>query len=115
MSKQSEELERLKRIRQQQISARDPTLRDKRFHGTISARRKASKYTWRDMLKDMQLKWTWMFAGGLIGLVFGLVFASAIEAAWADYAGIFMILMGIALGRLLGAVMDWRNDDWGKR
>ncbi|HJW83998.1 MAG TPA: hypothetical protein VJ754_06810 [Anaerolineae bacterium] len=115
MPKQPDEIDRFMRIRDRQLNARDPLAKEKQFHGRISARAKNRKYTLKDALKDMQSKWVWMFVGGLIGLLLGLGFSYALPGEWADYAGIFMIFVGMALGRLVGAAVDWRSDDWSRR
>lgn len=115
MRKESEEIERLKRLRDRQIGARDPTIKDKQLHHTISARRKADRYTLKDAVKELQSKWTWMIGGAVIGLAFGVVFSSAIPGEWADVAGYFMIFAGAVVGRAVGAAVDSRSDDWGKR
>jgi hypothetical protein len=115
MGKQDNEIKRIQRIRDRQISARDPTAKDREFYGEVSARRKNARYSFKDALKDMQSKWTWMFAGGIIGLIAAIVFAMAVRTSWAQLVALVMIFAGLVIGRLLGAVMDWRNDDWTKR
>jgi len=57
MPKQQDEIDRLMRIRDRQLDARDPLAKEKQFH----------------------------------------------------------IFVGMALGRLVGAAVDWRSDDWSRR
>ena len=115
MPTEQDEIERLKRIRDRQISARDPTIKEKQYHARLSTKARNRKYTFKDALKDIQSKWMWMFVGGFIGFAFGLVFSYAIPETWADYAGLFMIGVGAAVGRLVGTAVDWRSDDWGRK
>ena len=115
MGNPNDELERIKRIRDQQISQRDPRMREKAFYGQISQRRRSRKLTFRGVIKDFQAKWLWMLLGGLIGVVVAVLFAWLIQAKWAEYIGYVIVFAGIVIGRLLGAVMDWRDDDWDKK
>ncbi|HLF26945.1 MAG TPA: hypothetical protein VJG32_11460 [Anaerolineae bacterium] len=115
MSKSNDELERLRRIREQQLRARDPTVKDKAFYGTVSARRKHDKLTLGGILKDFEHKWTWMFAGGILGLIIALVLAATVKATWVPLVAGAIIFAGLVVGRVLGAVMDWRNDDWQRK
>jgi len=115
MSRQQDELERLRRIREQQLRARDPTVKDKAFYGRVSARRKQDKLTLGGILKDFEAKWLWMFAGGIIGLVAAVVLVLTVTAEWAPLVAVAIIFAGLAIGRLLGAVMDWRDDDWQRK
>jgi hypothetical protein len=115
MSNPNDELERIKRIRDQQISQRDPRARDKAFYGQISQRRRSRKLTFQSVIKDFQAKWLWMLLGGLIGAVVAVLFTGMVQAKWAEYIGYVIVLAGIVIGRFLGAVMDWRDDDWDKK
>ena len=115
MGNPNDELERIKRIRDQQISQRDPRMRDKAFYGQISQRRRGRKLTFQSVIKDFQAKWLWMLLGGLIGAVVAVLFTWMIQAKWAEYIGYVIVFAGIVIGRLLGTVMDWRDDDWDKK
>jgi hypothetical protein len=115
MRNEKDEIERLKRLRQQQISARDPTAKDKAYYGMVSRRARPGKLTLGGVLKDFESKWTWMFAGGIIGLILAVLIVVAVKASWAPLAAGAVIFAGFAIGRLLGAVMDWRNDDWERK
>jgi len=115
MGNPNEELERVKRIRDQQISQRDPRARDKAFYGQISQRRRGRKLTFQSVIKDFQAKWLWMLLGGLIGAVVAVLFTWMIQAKWAEYIGYVIVFAGIVIGRVFGTVMDWRDDDWDKK
>jgi hypothetical protein len=115
MSRHNDELEQLRRIREQQLRARDPTLKDKAFYGKVSARRKGERLTLASILKDLEAKWTWMFAGGIIGGIIALVVALTVKADWAPIVALVIVFAGLVIGRLLGAVMNWRSDDWQRK
>jgi hypothetical protein len=39
----------------------------------------------------------------------------AFKATWAEYVGYGLVLFGIVLGRIFGAIRDWGDEDWDKR
>ena len=114
MSRQNEELERIKRIRDQQLVARDPRARDHALQ-QVRARRQSKKLTVRNILADFTAKWTWMVVGGAIGAVLAIVVNLVFKATWAEYVGYGLILFGMVVGRILGAIRDWGDEDWDKR
>ena len=114
MSRQNDELERIKRIRDQQLAARDPRARDHALQ-QVRARRQSKKLTVRNILADFTAKWTWMVVGGAIGAVLAIVVNLVFKATWAEYVGYGLILFGMVVGRILGAIRDWGDEDWDKR
>ncbi len=115
MSRQNDELERFKRIRDQQLAARDPRSRDRALQAKVRARRHIKKLTVKNLLSDFTAKWTWMVAGGVIGAALAIVVNLVFKAAWAEYVGYGLVLFGIVVGRLFGAIRDWGDEDWDKR
>ena len=115
MSRQSDELERIKRIRDQQLAARDPHARDRAVQAKVRARRQVKKLTFKNLLADFAAKWTWMVTGGVIGAVLAIVVNLVFKATWAEYVGYGLVLFGIVVGRVLGAVRDWGDEDWDKK
>ena len=115
MSQRNDELERIKRIRDQQLRDRDPSARDKAFHQQLGARRRGKKFTLQGLISDFQAKWMWMLGGAVIGIVLALVFTQLIKTSWAEYVGYFIVLFCIVMGRLFGAIRDWGDEDWGRK
>jgi hypothetical protein len=115
MSRPNDELERIKRIRDQQLAARDPRARDRAVQERVRARRQTRKLTFKNLLADFTAKWTWMVTGGIIGAILAIVVHLIFKAAWAEYVGYGLILFGIVVGRVLGSVRDWGDEDWDKR
>ena len=68
MGRQNDELERIKRIRDQQLAARDPTHATGSLQAKVRARRQIKKLTFKNLLSDFTAKWTWMVQVGLSGL-----------------------------------------------
>lgn len=108
------ELERLKRLRDQQISTRyDPDGKKARYEKISVQRRQGSKVTWSSVLKDVPAKVWWSLIGGLIGLVFTLIILRLPGApAYAIYIGLGGIVFGLVIGFILGKARDSGKEDW---
>jgi len=115
MSRQDDEIERLRRLRDRQLADRDPHAKDKRFYQDVSHRRKGKKFSLSNIVADFQAKWTWMLVGGIIGAVAALAMVLVFKEKWAEYVGYGFIVFGIVMGRLFGAVRDWGDEDWGRK
>lgn len=117
MSQEDREVERLRRLRERQLDARDPRHADRRREAIVS-RRPRETFSIRRELRSLPAKVTWMFWGGVIGLFAGLFFSLvlflAFQVAWWEYVTTFMILFCAALGRLFGAAKDSGSEDWRK-
>jgi hypothetical protein len=108
-----DEIERIQRIRDQQIRARDPRARARKRHQKVSARYTEPTFSFQDLLKSIPAKWWGMIIGGMIGLIFAIVLNKAIEteASWMEYVWYGIVLFGIVLGRGVGAAVDWSEED----
>jgi hypothetical protein len=108
-----DEIERIQRIRDQQIRARDPRARDRKRQQKISARYREETFSFQDLLRSIPTKWWGMLIGGIIGLVLAIVLNKTIEteASWVEYVWYVIVLAGIVLGRGVGAAMDWSEED----
>jgi len=115
MGSQQDEIERLKRLRERQLSDRDPRKRDKRFQYRVS-QRPPKKLRFQEILKDIPSKWWGMIIGGVLGLALAIVLHLAMgeKAPWIQYVGIILFLGLVVLGRLLGAAVSWREEDHDK-
>ncbi len=115
MSKE-EELERIRRIRDSQISARHPMRREaKHVQRRAAQLREGNPYTWKDVLQDIKARWVWMVGGGLVGLAIGLVFMQMITDWWAPFVTLILALFGMVAGRVIGMLIDRGHDDyWGR-
>jgi hypothetical protein len=115
MGRQEDELERIRRIRDEQIATRDPRAKERKFYGDVSRRRKARHFTLKSFIADLQAKWTWMLIGGIVGAIAAIVVIQVFRTQWAEYAGLVIIVFGVVVGRLMGAVRDWGDEDWGRK
>ncbi len=53
--------------------------------------------------------------GALIGLLVAVVINIMVQAQWAQIVGGILIVFGLVAGRVMGAVRDWGNEDWGRK
>ncbi len=113
MSNRNDEIERIQRIRDQQVRARDPRARDRKRQQKVSARYKEETFSFQDLLKSIPTKWWGMIIGGIIGLVFAIVLNKVVEteASWMEYVWYVIVFFGVAIGRGVGAAMDWSEED----
>ena len=111
MSGQNDELKRLKRIRDQQIRARDPSVKQKKLQHTISTRRRKSvrKLSFIDILREVSYKVKGTLIGFIIGLLIFLILPYLVDTSWIDYVGIGAILFLTILGFSLGQALDARD------
>ena len=111
------ELERLKRLRDQQIATRyDPDQKKARYNQISVQRRKGSRVTARSVLKDVPDKVWWSLMGGLIGLVFTVILMRLPEApSYALTIGLAGIAFGLVVGFVLGKARDSGKEDWGPK
>ena len=112
MSDRDSEIERIRRIRDRQLSARDPGKRERKFQQKISGRHR-KQLTFGEALRDLSGKVWGMIIGAIIGLVFAVVLNLAIETetSWVQWVGYITVFAGVAIGRVLGAALDWRDED----
>lgn len=113
MSNRNDEIERIQRIREQQIKARDPRAHHRKFQQKISARHRKETFSLQDILTNIPTKWWGMIIGGIVGLIVAILFNKAIEteASWMEYVGYVIVFAGIVLGRGVGAALDWSEED----
>jgi len=113
MGYQESEQERLKRLRDQQIRARDPLVKKRKVGRMVAAqqkrKRKGERFI-RDAVGDVSNKVKGVYIGALLGLVIMLVLPMIMESNIANILGIAAIPFLIILGVIIGASFDWRDD-----
>jgi len=114
MSEQ-DEIERLRRLREQQIGARDPTAKARR-HYEIVGNRPRPTFSLVEEIKLLPAKVTWVFYGAVIGLIAGIAIGLVVDMMFkfgcAGYLAIFLMLWGGIVGRILGKARDSGREDW---
>lgn len=69
----------------------------------------------KSIILDFPAKWQFMIIGALIGLLVALVINIVVQDQWAQIAGGVLIVFGLVAGRVMGAIRDWGNEDWGRK
>jgi hypothetical protein len=115
MPKNNDELERLKRLRDQQIRTRyDPNEKKARYEQISYQKRQSTKVTGRSVLKDIPNKVWWALGGGAIGLLFFFIITRIPGMpAYGPLIGVGGIVFGLVIGWLFGAARDSGRGDWG--
>ncbi len=111
MPTSDDEIRRLQRIRDQQLAARVPSAKRDKYFKEYHARHKSRKpMSLKEIFYVFNNKWRGLFIGVLLGLVVWLVLPLAGEFAWRNWAGLGAIVILGAVGVLVGASFDWRDD-----
>ncbi len=117
MPTNNDEIERLKRLREQQIRTRyDPNEKKAKYEKISYQRRQGTKVTGRSVLKDIPDK-VW---GALVGVGIGLLFFIIITSlpgmpSYGPLIGLGGIVFFAVIGWFVGSVRDWGKDDWGPK
>jgi hypothetical protein len=113
MNRQDDEIERIRRIRDRQLQLRDPTAKERRVQKRVAARYSPQKLTLAETIREIPGRWLGMILGGVIGILLGILFDLLIgtDDWWVRYVPYVIAFAGVALGRMLGAVLDWREQD----
>jgi hypothetical protein len=113
MSYQDDERERLRRLRDRQIRARDPKKGEKKLMGHVARRRgrRQQKVTFAEMVRELPHKWRGLFFGVIIGMfIWLLLHLFSIESMLVDLVGLLAIVLLAFLGFALGRAFDVRDE-----
>ncbi len=115
MPTSNDEIERLKRLREQQIKTRyDPNEKKAKYEQISYQRRQGTKVTGRDILKDIPDQVWWSLFGGIIGLVFFAIVVSLPGIpSYGSLIGLAGIVFGLVVGWVLGKARQSGKEDWG--
>ena len=117
MPTNNDEIERLKRLREQQIKTRyDPNEKKAKYEQISYQRRQGTKVTGRSVLKDIPYKVWWALAGGLVGVLFFVIITNLPGMpTYGPLIGLGGIVFFTVIGWVMGAARDSGNDDWGPK
>jgi len=113
MSGNSQEQERLRRLRERQLADRDPHLKQRQFqHVSAQREKRLSKqsYSLGKMWEDIPYVWKGFFYGLLIGLVVFLVIPTFWISPWAFPIALIALVVIIMFGSLVGRAIDTREN-----
>lgn len=116
MAKQEDEIQRLIRIRDQQVQARDPLKKQKRLNREVARRHRqaADSFSYDRTIGEMFSSLSHRLRGGIYGLLLGtvatVVITLTIQESWAPVAGLVLFFLFPLIGLIIGAAFDWRDN-----
>jgi uncharacterized membrane protein YraQ (UPF0718 family) len=105
--KLSPEQERLMRLRERQLSVRDPQEKQRKFQRMAASRERNRdvSVTIPEMWATIPQVWRWGLAGLVIGLIIAILLPRYWISPWANPAGIVaaigLLMMSVTIGRAL--------------
>lgn len=113
MSGNSQEQERLRRLRERQLADRDPHVKQRQFQRVSSQREKRlskQSYSLGKMWKDIPHVWKGFFYGLIVGLVVFLAIPLFWTSPWALTVSLLALVVIILFGILVGRAIDTREN-----
>ncbi|MGB7873528.1 MAG: hypothetical protein WBL25_04020 [Anaerolineales bacterium] len=113
MPADSQEQERLKRLRERQLADRDPLVKQRQFQRSTARREKRLKkqtYTLGKMWKDIPHVWKGFFYGLILGLVVFLVVPMLWLSPWAFPISLAAFVITVLFGIIVGRAIDTREN-----
>ena len=106
-----DEIERLQRLRDRQLQARDPSGKRSRYEVEYKRQNAARKgLTLRSIFNTFSNKLKGLFIGIIIGLIAWVLVSIFVDATWKDLAGFALAMLCALVGVALGASFDWRDN-----
>lgn len=107
-----QEQERLKRLRDRQISARDPLVKERKFQRDIAVKTKRMRkpFSFAKAWSDIPHIFKVPFYGLLLGIVVIFVLPMLWDSPYAILAGAGATLLFIIFGMVLGNSLDLRDN-----
>jgi VIT1/CCC1 family predicted Fe2+/Mn2+ transporter len=108
----NDEVERLKRLRDQQLRARDPQKKQKQLQHNISKRYRQSRepFSFKKFWQDVDQKWRGLLIGGFLGFLVLVLLPIFVDSAWTELIGIAVILFLMLMGFAIGQAADARDE-----
>ncbi len=111
MNDQQKEIERLRRLREKQLSARDPLKQTRRDMSGLTRREKQrAGFTFSKLYQEMDHKWQGLVIGFLIGLLIAVVVGLAVPTTTGAWIALLGLVIPPVFGFVFGASLDWRDD-----
>jgi hypothetical protein len=106
-----QELERLRRLRERQLTDRDPLVKQRQFQRASAQREKRLKkpYSLGKMWKDISYSWKGFFYGVVLGTLVLLIVPIFWISPWAIPCSASTIVVFAILGVMLGRAIDTRE------
>ena len=106
-----DEVERLRRLRDRQISLRDPGVKQRKVQHQVATRRRDSRepFKFSKIFTDVPKVITWTLAGLLLGIVVVIVLPYFMHTEWVTIASIAAAAVLTFFGAAFGQAIDTRN------
>lgn len=106
-----DEVERFRRIRDQQIQRRDPQIRQQKLQKNISRKRRSrlENFDFTRIFSDLPKLITGTLIGMLLGLLVLLILPYIIKADWVDLLGLAILGITTLFGAVFGRAIDARD------
>ena len=107
-----QEQERLKRLREKQLQARDPLVKQRQFQHSSSVKEKRMRKTfsmskaWKDIPHIVKMP----FYGLILGVIVIFTLPMLWNSPYAIYAGVGATLLFIVFGAIMGNSFDLRDE-----
>jgi hypothetical protein len=106
------EQDRLKRLRERQLTDRDPLVKQKHFQQTTAhkeRKERGKRYTLGEAWRTIPHIYRSPFIGLLLGLVAMFVIPAMWDSPWAFWAAVGATVLFIFIGMLIGRAQDVRD------
>jgi hypothetical protein len=112
MTNGKDDAERFKRIRDQQLRARDPQKAQRKMHRGIATRHKKSRepFNFQKIFTDVPRKWTGMILGACLGLLVMVILPSFVTGRWTSFIGLGVLVILTFIGFAVGQAADVKKD-----
>jgi hypothetical protein len=106
------EVERLRRIRDQQLRTRDPLIKQRKLDYTIAAKHRKARvgFSFGRIWGEIPHRWRGLLVGGLIGVGALLAAPALIPGTWGTCIGLAAFPFAAMLGFLFGRYEDSEQD-----
>ena len=111
-NRRNEEADRLARLRDQQLRARDPLTKQRRLDQSIAIkqRRARKRFSFATFWSEVPHKWRGLMYGGLIGAALFVFLPRLVVGIWGTLGGLFALFFVTSLGFLIGRAADSRDE-----
>ena len=111
MSNQYSDQERFRRIRDRQITARDPQKKQRRQQREIAQRHRRSRqrFSLGTVWSQIPHRWRGILYGGLIGIGIILILPLVSDSSWVPAISAVAFLFLMILGFFIGRAIDTRD------
>ncbi|NIM94652.1 MAG: hypothetical protein GTO18_13205 [Anaerolineales bacterium] len=112
MSNKNNEVERYRRIRDQQLQARDPKKHDRKLQKNISRRYRETRepFSFGAIFREVPGKWMGLLVGAFVGFVIFIILPYFVEHELVDIIGVAVLLFIAIVGLAVGQAVDAKRD-----